>query len=435
MGTCSRRRFLGVLGGSLGALGLPRRVHADGDGRGEGDGDEGRGGRGGGLPRPEASGIDHVVLVTMENRSFDHALGWLAGADGRQAGLSYLDRAGAAHPTHRLVPDYQGCGHPDPDHSFEGGRAEWNGGACDGWLRAGANDDFAIGYYAEGDLPFLGGAARAFTACDRWFSPVMAETYPNRIYQHAGVTDRLSNTAALCALPTIWDRLAARRVSGRYYYGDIPFVALWGAKYLSISRPYAAFLADAAAGTLPAVSYVDPRFAGEEEGTSGDDHPHGDVRGGESFLAEVYRAVTSGPGWPRTLLVVTFDEWGGFFDHVPPPRAPDVREELRLRGFRVPALLVSPFARRGHVAHEVYDHASFLKLLEWRFGLARLSVRDAAAANLAGALDLGRFDAAAPSFPVLPFPASLPCPPPLVGEESFAPLAELARRAGFPLGA
>src|SRR5262245_37070726 len=98
------------------------------------------------LPRPQASGIEHVIVVMMENRSFDHFLGWLPGADGQQAGLSYLDGSGASHPTYPLAPDFQGCGHPDPDHSYAGGRIEYNNGACDGWLLDGNNDEYAIGY-------------------------------------------------------------------------------------------------------------------------------------------------------------------------------------------------------------------------------------------------------------------------------------------------
>ncbi|HEX2772386.1 MAG TPA: alkaline phosphatase family protein, partial [Micromonosporaceae bacterium] len=91
------------------------------------------------LPDPASSGIDHIVVVMMENRSFDHYLGWLPGADGKQAGLTYLDRAGTRHRTHHL-DDYQGCDHPDPDHSWDGGRIQYNGGACDGFLRSGDND-------------------------------------------------------------------------------------------------------------------------------------------------------------------------------------------------------------------------------------------------------------------------------------------------------
>src|SRR4030081_1283687 len=93
------------------------------------------------LPNPQNSGIEHVVVVMMENRSFDHFLGWLPNADGWQAGLTYVDRTGAEHPTYALAPDFQGCGHTDPDHSYEGARVEYNGGRCDGWLRV--NDTFS----------------------------------------------------------------------------------------------------------------------------------------------------------------------------------------------------------------------------------------------------------------------------------------------------
>lgn len=362
------------------------------------------------LPKPRKSGIDHVVVAMAENRSFDHLLGWLPGADGRQAGLVYTDRNGAAFETHPLAPDFQGCGHPDPDHSFRGGRIEYNERACDGWLRAGSNDEYAIGYYRQEDLPFLGKAAADWTVCDRYFSSIMAPTYPNRIYQHAGVTDRLDDSTDLCALPTIWDRLAGAGLDGRYYFSDIPFIALWGTKYAGITRPYAEFLADCASGNLPQVSFVDPPFAGEEAGTSSDYHPHGDVRAGESWLYRTYRAVTTSPNWARTVLVVNFDEWGGFFDHVPPPFATDVDPFFELRGFRVPCLVVSPLAQRGHVANGIYDHTSVLKMIEWRFDLEPLSTRDAGANNLAEVLDFKvRHPDPAPDYLVPPF-VSAACP-------------------------
>src|SRR5438067_10565498 len=172
------------------------------------------------LPNPTASGIEHVVVVMMENRSFDHLLGWLPRADGHQTGLTYVDRSGVPYSTYPLAPDYQGCGHPDPDHSYEGGRVEYDNGACDGWLRAGSNDIYAIGYYTQPDLAYLGAAAPCWTTCDRYFAAIMAETYPNRIYQHAAQTDRLHNSTALSTLPTIWDRLAQAGLTGRYYFSD-----------------------------------------------------------------------------------------------------------------------------------------------------------------------------------------------------------------------
>jgi phospholipase C len=359
------------------------------------------------LPAPEASGIEHVVVVMMENRSFDHYLGWLPGARGRQAGLTFTDRYGVPHTTHHLQ-DTQGCAHPDPDHSFEGGRIELNGGACDGWLRAGENDEFAIGYYTDTDLDFYGRAARDWTVCDHYFSAIMAETYPNRFYQHAAQTDRIHNSTAVATMPTIWDRLAGAGVSGRYYFVDVPFTALWGTAYEGISSPFPRFLADAAGGTLPAVSFVDPKFLDEGTGSSADDHPHADIRAGQSFLDQVYDAVRTGPGWDRTVLVVNYDEWGGFFDHVAPSTAPDAHPEWGLRGFRVPCLVISPMARRGYVAKDVYDHASVLAMIEWRWGLEPLTPRDAAARNLAEVLDFTRRDLGSPAYPVPPF-VGLPC--------------------------
>jgi phospholipase C len=389
------------------------------------------------LPNPRASGIDHVVVVMMENRSFDHLLGWLPGADGRQAGLTYVDRAGLPHDTAPLAPDFQGCSHPDPDHSYDGARVEYDGGACDGWLRAGDNDEFAIGYYEQKDVAFLGQAAPDWTACDRYFAAIMGPTFPNRMYQHAAQTDRLSNTFELSTLPTIWDRLAAAGVSGRYYFQDAPFLGLWGAKYVPIARPYRAFLLACATGRLPHVSYVDPRFVEELTGTTSDDHPHADIRNGEAFLNEVYTAVTNGPAWPRTLLVINFDEWGGFFEHVPPetaaipPASAAAGDTDGLRGFRVPCLLVSPLARRRFVAGTLFDHTSVLRFIEWRWDLEPLTIRDATANNLADALDFAAPRARAPQYAVPAGPFGAPCPS--SEANPFVVLRELAATFGFPV--
>jgi phospholipase C len=111
------------------------------------------------LPSPDASQIEHIIVVMMENRSFDHFMGWLPGSKGTQAGLSYTDSSGESHPTYHLT-DYVGCAHPDPDHSYAGGRSEYDGGKMDGWLRTTTNDVFCIGYYDEADVPVLSALAR-----------------------------------------------------------------------------------------------------------------------------------------------------------------------------------------------------------------------------------------------------------------------------------
>ena len=399
-------------------------------------------------PDPRTSGIEHVILVMMENRSFDHFLGWLPGADGRQAGLAYLDPAGVVHDTYPLAPDFQGCSHADPNHSYDGGRVEYNGGACDGWLRV--NDIYSIGYYRQQDLAFLGRAAPQWTSFDRYFSAIMAATFPNRLYQHAGQIDRLGNSLEISTLPTIWDRLAARGIEGRYYYSDLPFLALWGAAYRPISRSIDAFFADCAAGSLPQVAFVEPRFMSDTEGTSGDYHPFGDIRAGETFLAQIYAAVTTSPAWAHAVLFINFDEWGGFFDHVPPPTAaiPEADRAAGnadgLRGFRTPALLISPFARPEHTSHVLYDHTSVLRLIEWRWELEPLTERDATANNLA--LELSRRPAwqQAPWYrvpSVISAACGTPAPSPQGAEVVAAPsrvarrhwegLAELARQHGW----
>jgi phospholipase C len=375
----SRRDFVVGSAAVVGSLAFGRRIAAPA-----------------GLPPPARSGIDHIVVVMMENRSFDHFLGWMPKADGRQAGLTYTDAAGATHSTYPLAPDFQGCAHPDPDHSYNGGRVQYNNGACDGFLRSGRNDVYAIGYYRQRDLAFLGRAAPYWTVCDRYFAALMGPTFPNRLYMHAAVTDRITNTFSLSTLPTIWDRLAERGISRRMYYSNLPTLALWGSKYASVERPFNEFLRDCKNGKLPKVAFVDPVFTGTDEGTAGDDHPHADIRVGEWFLSRIYRAVTTSRNWARTVLIINFDEWGGFFDHVPPPLAQDVDPRYTLRGFRVPCLVISPYARRRYVAHGIYDHTSILKMIEWRWNLQPLSVRDANANNIANVLDFKHRNLTAP---------------------------------------
>ncbi len=408
------------------------------------------------LPSPQSCGIEHIVVVTMENRSFDHFLGWLQNADGKQAGLTYVDGTGASHPTHSLSGDYTGCPHPDPDHSYDGARVEYDQGAMDGFLRAGSNDVYSIGYYGERDIPFYAALARNYTSCDRYFASILGPTFPNRLFLHAAQTDRLKNSTNTTSLPAIWDRLAAAGVSANYFYSNVPFTALWGTKYLGISRLYAEFLAAAATGTLPAVSFVDPRYTVLDDGTGNDDHAHADIREGDLFLYQTFQAVARGPKWANTVFIVNFDEWGGFFEHVAPPRAtapnlvdPDLVKGKALLGCRVPTVVASPFSRGNpfdpRVSAPVFDHTSVLKLIEWRWGLAPLTARDASSdvTNLAYALNFKEPEA---SVPYLPQPQAPLLVPPCVanlgggilstGSTSAAPtewqtLANQASALGF----
>ena len=371
------------------------------------------------LPSPVKSGIDHVVIVMMENRSFDHFIGWLPGAKGRQAGLRYADSSGAEHATYRLT-SYTGCGHPDPDHSYQGGRDEYDDGKMDGWLRTTTNDIFCIGYYEEADLPFFSALVRNFTTLDNYFPSILSSTFPNRVFMHAAQTDRLDNSLSISTLPTIWDSLAAAGITYRYYYSNIPFLALWGEKYIPMSALYAQFLADAATGNLPAVSFVDPAYTLVDAGEGNDDHPHADLRAGEAFLSQVYQAVTSGPKWANTVLIVTRDEWGGFFDTVVPPRlvAPnDLDTDLvngeALLGCRVPVVIASPFSggepASPRINGTLFDHTSILKFIEWRWNIPPLTKRDAAVNNLALALDFSKPKLSVPALPKAVPPVPSPC--------------------------
>ena len=398
---------------------------------------------GGSIPSGADIPIDHFVVIMQENRSFDHYLGWLPGADGMQSGLSYPDpeAGGQLKPTHRLTdtapeqptPDFQGCGHPDPDHSWDGGRAQVNGGAMDGFL-AGENDEFAIGYYAEPDLPFLPAAARAFTTCDHYFCSLLGPTIPNRSYQWAAQSAGIKDNTGMLegailaqgfTWPNIFDRLREAGLEARYFCSDIPVSLLWGPRMLQHTSRVEEFYARAAAGKLPHVSFVDPlfgaSFSGEPNGISADEHPHGDVRTGQAFLSDVVHAFMESPNWDKGALLINYDEWGGFFDHVAPPKLNPSADDLSAQdfnqlGMRVPGVIVSPYARRGFVSQLPYDHTSILALIERRFGLAPLTARDAAAkadATQVGPNDHANiglaFDFANPDFnrPDLPDPQAV----------------------------
>src|SRR5262245_27725429 len=391
-----------------------------------------------------SNGIEHVVVLMMENRSFDHFLGWLPGADGRHD-MTFLSPDGNVYPNYPLAPDFQGCGYSDPDHSWEGFLIQHNDGKMDGFLQrptAPANNPgvtlaaantFPIGYYtnfdheqgqkrkAVPDLPVLGALAQNYTVLDRYFCSFAGETFPNRMYQHAARTDRDHNITAISALPTIWDQLSPIPndkgiPTGGYFFRDLPFLALWGLKYypfwhlfapgdsdvLGIPVTTKSFLDTVAEGLLPNVSFVDPEFALADDGTGGDDHPKADIRRGERFIADVYHALADAGYLDNTVLVITFDEWGGFFDHVRPPRVIDdtnpadvdhtgnsttptdgrLVPDYSQLGFRVPAIVVSNRAMRRVVHDGPFEHTSTLKLIESTFGLHPLTARDANARDL-----------------------------------------------------
>jgi phospholipase C len=378
------------------------------------------------LPAPGSSGIDHIVLVTMENRSFDHLLGWVPNAEGLPAGRQFTDAFGEAQAPFALSANpaygFQGCSFADPDHAYDAGRVHLANGAMNGFLlTANTNqtrgDLLPIGFFQQADLDFYRGAVPLYTVCDYYMSGILADTFPNRVYLHSGETDRLSDTLDTSQLPTIWDRLDAKGITSTYYFHDVPFTALYGARYVGRSKLFNEFLSDAAAGALPSFCMVDPSFGGEEQGISNDDHPHADVRNGQLLLGQIYEALRTSPNWSSTLMIVVYDEWGGFMEHVASPLKPVSSAEQALGndgrlGFRVPCMLLGPRVSANQVARYPFDPSSIHQLLQWRFGLDPLGVRasDPTTFNLAYALDLTnppRTDA--PAVAVAPGPFGTAC--------------------------
>jgi phospholipase C len=418
----ARREFLGTLAavGALAACSSSKTARSSGTtGRTSGKAQS--------LPKPADAPFDTVVLLMMENRSFDHFLGWLPGADGKQAGLRYPDRNGTLHATHALAPDFQGCSSHDPRHDWRSVAVQLDHGKCDGWLRTQAvGDTFPVGYYTAQDLPITAALARGHTVCDQYHCSVLGPTGPNRMYTWSATTDYLEFNGIMNGQGTrpsqlqlsIFDRLHDAGVSAAYYAGKEPqSYAYASKKYDALTRSHAEFFAAARQGTLPHVVYVDPDLDSVAEfvGTATDDHPYGDVRRGEAWIRDVYQAIATSPQWDRTVLVVTFDEHGGFFDHVLPPRVADDTKlagpgpDFGRLGFRVPCVIAGPFAPARVVQAGPFEHCSVLRMIEWRWNLPPMTARDRGARNLAEALDLSSHTRPV-ALPVLPqVPESL-CP-------------------------
>ena len=363
------------------------------------------------LIKPSEAPFDTVVVLMMENRSFDHVLGWLPGADGRQQGLTYPDKNGVEHETWPLKPDFQGCTYDDPDHTWPGIAIQYAEGRCDGFLRtAKIGDRFPIGYYGEDDLPILSALAKGYTSFDKYFCSMMGPTWENRLFQITGTTQL---DEGWCDFPnagerrpvviplTIFDRVREAGLSAAYYYHESPVTGLFASrKYEDISYPIEQFFRDAREGKLANVVFVDPNYTdrAEDMGTSNDYHPWGNVLVAEGFLAKVHDSLKSSPQWDRMVFVLNFDEHGGFFDHVVPPECqddtklagPGPHPNLTRLGFRVPAIVMGPFAPRKIETGGPYEHCSILKMIEWRWGLEPMTMRDRHAKNFAEALDFSQ---------------------------------------------
>lgn len=352
-------------------------------------------------------GITTIVVVTMENRSYDHMMGartlveGLPG-DGLVAGMTNPDVDGNAVDIFR---DTVMC-IPDPPHSWASAHAQWNQGANDGfmtrWLeqKPAGTPPHPMGYLVRADLPFTYGLADHFVSCDRWFCSVLGPTWPNRMYLHSASSGGQRNNDTVPGgfpWPSIWHVLDDAGIDWAYYFSDLPFVPLFANLDYDgkVRRVNFDFFDDAAAGVLPPVVFVDPNSV------FNDDHPPHHPILGQQFISSIYHALANGPQWNNCLLVVTYDEHGGFFDHVPPPTTDDDHavDGFDRMGFRVPTLVAGPYVKEGHVSSVVRDHASVVKHITSMFGLPALTRRDAAAADLSECLDLERLAAGDPRPP------------------------------------
>jgi phospholipase C len=392
--------------------------------------------------------IKHVVILCQENRSFDHYFGAFAsqigtGADAAKGfdptRVTFRDSAGKPyHPVHLT----QYCD-ADPDHSWEGSHTKWNGGKMDGWVKAEAGATTAIGYFEPSDHIYHVQLANAFAIADHYFCAQIGPTLPNRLYLWSGTSgwDYLAPAATANNLPfnnpsltapppvltwpTMADVLDAAALPWKCYSvadGSVPSaigafnpliffssILTNPAKLARATADINEFFSDLAAGTLPAVSWIVTEATVSE-------HPPAPPDMGQLLAARVVEALMASSAWDSSVLFLTYDEGGGFFETVPPVILETVPAGLPDAGdavgpaFRVPLFIVSPYARPGTVFKQLADHTSILQFVEHTFSTAQQPVHlPTIAANrrrlntLAAAFNFAQ----TPIAPALPTAASL----------------------------
>jgi phospholipase C len=312
----------------------------------------------------------------------------------------------------------------DPPHGWEASHAQFNDGMMDGFVKQyqlaepEAPARQVMQYLKRDKIPVTWALADKYTTCDRWFASVMGPTLPNRAYWHAATSfglkvnnDVLTKFSSV-PVATIYNRLHDKNVDWAYYSGPLAVASLLGnpgpfqldlgptdgtgnirrfsAYPDQPDDPNGQFFKDAAAGKLPTVSYIDP-FFGEN-----DDHPPLHPIMAQALIAAVYNALAKSPQWKNTLLLITYDEHGGFFDHVPPPKTTDETaanfgvDGFDQMGFRVPTIVIGPYVKESYVSSVVYDHTSALKHLTNAFSLESLNARVDAANDLTDCIDMDR---------------------------------------------
>jgi phospholipase C len=337
--------------------------------------------------------IEHLVIVTEENRSFDHYFGKLSAsgqpdAEGPPASFTNLDLSNNVVAPFHLVST---CLPADPGHQWAEMHAGWDNGKMDGFVKSAAmtapDGHFVIGYYDSQDLPFYYWLANTFAISDRYFGAALGGTWANRDYLYAGTSNGVMNTGqATLTVPTIFDAMDKASVSwGVYTDGTVRQDCLgWTNAHANVGT-FNQFLAALTSGTLKSVSFVDP-------GPTQDEHPPNDVQQGEAWARTIVTTAMASPLWDKLAILWIYDESGGTADHVPPPSAcvaTPSESAFNNLGIRVPAILISPWARPHYVSHRVHEHDSALRLIEALHDLPALTARDANSDALLDMFDFG----------------------------------------------
>ncbi len=345
---------------------------------------------------PAATPIQHMVIIMKENHGFDNYFGTFPGADGFPPGIAVPDGSGGYVSPHWIT----GTSTPDPPHDRASEIQEYDGGLNDKFYivanASGAGLGNAVmGYYNGTQLPGYWSLASEYVLADHYFAPMLGPSTPNRLYwvagQNGGVTSDLVLQGSL-NFRTVFDQMETKGVTWKYYY--VPSL-LFPATPLDFSQissnaamrakvvPLSDLAGDlASSAPLANVTMID---TGNDGAIS--EHPAQDVTAGDAWTTDLLKTLEARPDWNSTAVFITWDEDGGYYDHVPPPQVDAYGD-----GFRVPLLIVSPFAKRGWIDHDVLDHTSLLKFIAVDWGLPALTTREA---NASAMLDAFTFNVSA----------------------------------------
>lgn len=324
--------------------------------------------------------IEHIVIVLQENHTFDNYFGSFPGAEGSSGKSICIPKSkgssncASPYQDSNLTPK-------DMNHNWNAAHECFDGGAMDGFVYIEGNAE-TMGYYAESEIPHYWNAAANYVLCDHYFTSVMSESAPNHLFLVAGTAGGLLDDKVPSSIqfPPIFQQLDQRKISWKVYgftswYESFAYVK--GNPSLSSNFGSAtSFVSDLENGELPNVSWI-------IGAPGGDEHPPKNIQSGENSVAsDIVNNVGQSQFWDSSVIFVTWDDYGGFYDHLAPPQVDEYGY-----GFRVPALIISPYARKGYIDKVVNDHTSILKFLESKYGLSSLSTRDAAANDLSEAFD------------------------------------------------